>query len=174
MENLVPAYYYDLYADVDGKLQVLDTNFPVWLSEKDFVREWVILGRSIIDYQELRQEMQDDGELVVNDLSSLLFDSVEHYRRRRVWQKFRHGYIEKTKRNLVDRYNLTLYKDGKWLNTVVDTTIKHDDNPYINYLRNLNHCTSKLNVKQFIDNGDYKEIRLVVNTRPKLETNYIQ
>ena len=164
-ENLVPAYYYDLYVDIDGKLQVIDTNYRIWLSEKDFERKWVNSGRSLVDYRELQREMQDDGDFIADDtiLSSLLFDPVEYCRRRNMWQKFRRGYIEKTKRNLMEKYNLTLYKDGKWLNTVVETTIKSGANPYINYLRNLNNCTVKLNVKSFIDNSDScNEIRLVV------------
>lgn len=163
-ENLVPAYYYDLYADIDGKLQVIDTDFPIWLSEKDFEQEWVRLGRSIIDYRELQQEMNDDGgDLIADDniLSSLLFDPVDYYRRRNMWQKFRKNYIEKTKQNLVTKYNLTLYKNGKWINTVVDTTIKSGANPYINYLRNLNNCTVKLNLKEFINSDSSTEIRLV-------------
>jgi len=154
-ENLSPAYYYDLYLRINCKLQILDTNFPVWLSEIDFEREWISLGRPIIDYRELRQEMEDDI------LSSPLSVPVDYYRRRRVWQKFKKMYIEKTKRNLITKYNLTLYKDGKWLVTVVYTTIKHGTDPYINYLRNLNNCTHKLNLKQFINNSDYDEIQLV-------------
>jgi hypothetical protein len=168
--NLVPAYYYDLYIEIDGgKLQLVDKNFPVWLSEKDFEREWVSLGRSIIDYRELQQEMEE-GNLIAEDniLSSLLFDPVDYYRRRKVWQKFRQGYIEKTKRNLIHKYNLTIYKNGKWLITIVDTTIKAGTNPFINYLRNLNNCTEKLDLKQFInDNCDSYggEIRLLATTK---------
>lgn len=163
MENLVPAYYYDLYADIDGKLQIIDSDFPVWLSERDFEQEWIRLGRSIIDYKELQREMQDD-ELIADDniLSSLLFDPVDYYRRRTMWQKFRKDYIEKTKQNLVEKYNLTLYKNGKWLITIVDATIKSGLNPYINYLRNIHNCTVKLNLKEFINSSDScTEIRLV-------------
>lgn len=153
MELLAPAYYYDLYADIDGELKLIDDKFPVWLTEKDFEQEWINQGRSIIDYKEIQQE--NDDLVVDNDdniLSHLLFDPVEYYRRQKVWNKFKQGYIEKTKRNLIDKYDLTLYKNGKWLNTVIDTTIKckNRDEPFINRLRNIHGCTNKLNLFQIL------------------------
>ena len=169
MELLTPAYYYDLYADIDGELKLIDDKFPVWLTEKDFEQEWINQGRSIIDYKEIQQEQEENDNLVVdnddNILSHLLFDPVEYYRRQKTWNKFKQGYIEKTKCNLIDKYNLTLYKNGKWLNTVIDTTIKckNGDDPFINRLRNIHGCTNKLNLKQILlfDNN-VTEVKLIV------------
>ncbi len=171
---LAPAYYYDLYADVDGKLQVIDTDFPVWLSEQDFEDEWTSLGRSLYEYRELRYEMEK-GDLVADDnlLTRLMFDPVQYHKDVKRWNNFRRDYIDKTKDNLISRYDTTLAKHGKWKNTVVDTTIKYkkDDDPFLNQLRNLNHCTHKLKLNDILQLPlDCKKVKLVAIPKDLLST----
>lgn len=162
----VPSYYYDLLIEIDyERYLVVDTLFPVWLSDYDFETEWVKRGHSLSQYREMQSELEND-ELITTDeqsLSKLLHDPVEFYRLKKKWLKFKQDYIQKTKQNLIEKYDMTLYKNGKWLITVVDTTVKSntDEEEYINKFRNLNHCTSKLNVKEIVLNKLQDEYTLV-------------
>lgn len=117
----------------------------------------------------------ENGDLVADDnlLTRLMFDPVKYYKHQKIWNNFRQDYINKTKDNLISRYNITLYKNGKWKNTVVDTTIKckKGDDPFINQLRNLNHCTCKLNLQKVLNTllpPNCKEIKLIAIPKDSL------
>jgi len=167
---MVPVYYYDLLLkiikkDGSGTIHyIVGADYPVWLTDEDFKKEWLSQGKSIIDYN----TFQMDQEELIQDISV-------DYRR---WNKFKSDYITKTKENLKSAYNLTLYKNDKWLNTIVNATIniKSTETMLDNMLRNTNNCTQDVLLKdafmkRFKSTDFVDTIKLVVFIKDTIREN---
>jgi hypothetical protein len=139
---MVPAYYYDLFFKIKKKdsdyiiYSVVGSDYPIWLTDQDFKKAWLSQGKSLCDYNLFQL---DQEELIQED--TCIDDQP--------WVKFKSDYINFTKENLTRVYNLTLYKNGKWLNTVVSATIdmKSTKTMLDNMVQNTNNCTQDVLVK---------------------------
>lgn len=159
---MVPAYYYDLFFKIIKKdsdyiiYSVVGSDYPIWLTDQDYKNAWLSQGKSLCDYNLFQL---DQEELIQED--TCIDDQP--------WIKFKSDYINFTKENLTRVYNLTLYKNGKWLNTVVSATIdmKSTKTMLDNMVQNTNNCTQDVLVKdifmkQFKSTDLVHTIKLVV------------
>lgn len=144
---MVPAYYYDLFFKIIKKdsdyiiYSVVGSDYPIWLTDQDYKNAWLSQGKSLCDYNLFQL---DQEELIQED--TCIDDQP--------WVKFKSDYINFTKENLTRVYNLTLYKNGKWLNTVVSATIdmKSTKTMLDNMVQNTNNCTQDVLVKDIFMN----------------------
>lgn len=147
---MTPAFYYDLIITVNDQIDyTIGTLYPVWLIEQDYKTEWVNQGKLLKDYY----KDSDD-----------LFESKQYYEDKMV--KFKQDCIQKSQQRVRQKYNLVLYKNGKWINTVVSTTInlKSTRSEEENMLKNIHELTEDVYLKEIVESllslNDVKTITL--------------